>query len=77
MGVDDNRMNIAALIQTQGNVNPAIGLLLTNLPTSSSIRVTSLREIDFNNVREQNESLKRWQTAMTTTKNEKLGVQQF
>merc|ERR1712154_374210 len=32
MGFDDNRVNIAALTQTHGNVNRAIDVLLTNPP---------------------------------------------
>ena len=32
MGFDDNRVNIPALVQTHGNVNRAIDMLLTNPP---------------------------------------------
>ena len=32
MGFDDNRVNIAALMQTHGNVNRAVDVLLTNPP---------------------------------------------
>jgi len=32
MGFDDNRVNIAALMQTHGNVNRAVDMLLTNPP---------------------------------------------
>merc|ERR1712038_484833 len=47
MGFDDNRVNIAALMQTHGNVNRAIDVLLTNPPapipdeTSSSSGASS------------------------------------
>jgi len=40
MGFDDNRVNIPALIQTHGNVNRAIDMLLTNPPAPMQAAVT-------------------------------------
>jgi len=38
MGFDDNRVNIAALQQTHGNVNRAVDVLLTNPPPPAQIQ---------------------------------------
>ena len=41
MGFDDNRVNIAALMQTHGNVNRAIDVLFTNPPAPIPERATN------------------------------------